>query len=340
MSTTISIIILLFLLVISGWLVKKIFFSKKKDPKQAENNTDAKKDKEISNVNTNLIKVCIFRPLSDGLVAQVGDPILCEERKDENNNLLVINEQKKFKEDFSFSIDRVYEIMNFSLKVQNKTKAEKIAIINKAIGEQEKLLNTLDTDTESNKYSNYCDEELKLRQLNIFKDSLRRESTGNYMRLGKGGIRQYELIAIDGILYPYFFGSKRFRVYPDLQVKKKIFNHENSVFRNETSALQKGMLNWITVITLIIGLVMMAGGGFMMSHAYSKNTHITEAANKGAITCNNVMSSMVEAGGETFIEYIRDKKTQKQNNINNEKQSNTIQTPDNIVVDPTKLIKQ
>ena len=336
MNTITSVIIFLVLLSVAGWLVKKIFFNKPKDPKQ-DNTQNNQEDKKISNVNTNLIKVKIYRPISEDLVAQVGEPIICEEKKDENNNLLVINNEKNFKEDFSFPIDSVYEIMNFSLKLQNKKKSEKIRIIDEAIKEQENLLNEINADVELNAKYNYNDEELRLRRLNIFKDSFKKETKGNYMRLGKGGIREYELISIDGILFPYFFGSKLFRVYPDLQVKKKIFNHENSVFRAETSALQKGIMNWITVITLIIGLVMMAGGGFMMSHAYTTNTEVTEMANKGAITCSNTMASMVETGGESFIEYIN---TEREKNINNKQQSNIIERPNDIVVDPTKIIKK
>lgn len=338
MSTAVSLLIFFVLLIVAAWLGKKIFFSKdkKKDPKQGEEK-DTARDKEIGNVNTKLVKVIIFRPLSEGLVSQVGSPIICEERKDNDNNLMVINEVNKFKENFSFSIDRVYEVMNFSLKMQNKTKKEKLLIISKAITTQEELLDTIDSDVKENATYNYCDEELKLRQLNIFKDSLRRESQGNYVRLGQGGIRQYEMIVVDGILYPYFFGSKFFRVYPDLLVKKKIFNHENTVFKNETSALQKGILNWITVITLIIGLVMIVIGGLMMSHAYTKNSEITADANKGAIICSNAMASMVEAGGETFVDYIKVQNIEKQNNINEKKQSTTIQTPSSIIIDPTKI---
>lgn len=352
MSTTLS---LLFFFIIAGiaiWLSKKIFgwklFSKKKSsstpaplPSNIANDKTAKtKDSEIQNLSTNQLKIFIFRSISDGLVAQVGDPIIATEKKDSNNTLLAINEEANFKEDFNFSVDRVYEIMNFSLKMQNKTKKEKAVILEKKIKNQEELILSIDDDVKLNERYNYRDEELKLRQLKVFYNSLRKESTGNYMRLGKGGIRQFEFVVIDGILYPYFFGGKWFRVYPDLLVKKKIFNHENTVFKNETAALQKSIFGWINVITLIIGLVMIAIGGGMMSHAYSKNSEVTIDANKGAITCTNTLATMNTAYGGIVSEYLNIKRAEAESIKKSENPINNIPSVSSIInVDPTQITR-
>lgn len=311
----------------------------KKEAPQDSGEKDNAQDKEIQNVNTNLLKVVIFRSISDNLVAQVGDPVICEEKKDDNNNLLVINQKANFKEDFSFSIDRIYEIMNFSLQMQNKTKKEKYIKLSESIKDQEALLRSIDEDVTLNQQYNYRDEELKLRQLKVFRDSLKRETQGNYMRLGKGGIRQYELIAVDGILYPYFFGSKWFRVYPDLTVKKKIFNHENSVFKNETAALFKNALNWITVVTLIIGLLLCVVGGGMLVYDHKYNSELNLKANQGAITCTNALSTITKNYGGIVNDYMQVKQIELEKLKKDENPNNNKVDIGSIIIDPSKITK-
>lgn len=340
-------ILLLVLLVIAVIFFFVIRNGKSKTTKKTakvENSKDKNAlDKEIQNISTNNVKIIVWRSMGEDLVAQVGKPIIAEERKDENNNLLVIHEEANFKEDFNFSIDRVYEIMNFSLKLQNKTNREKAIELKKEMKIQEALLIDLDIDIDKNKEFNYRDEEVKLKQLKIFYDSLLKEKKGNYMRLGEGGIRQYEFIAIDGILYPYFFGSKRFRVYPDLTIKKKIFNHENSIFQKETAILQQGILNWIMIVVMGLGILMCGMGGFMMYKGYYKVSDISLQANQGAITCTNTLAQLQSQYGGVIQEYMSAKQTEIQNikndevDINNNAINNAIQGAINI--DPSKITR-
>ena len=298
-STMINTVGFVLVFSLAVWIFLKIKNKKTKanDPKPQETKgIDDKVDNKTAQANTSLIKVTIFRPLSTGLVAQVGDPIMCAEKNDVHNNLMVVNEEKNFKEDFNFNKDRIFEMLDFSLKTQNKSNKLKEILILESIEKQETLVNRLDTEVELNAEFNAMDENLKLRQLKVLNESLQMETVGNYMRLGKGGIRQYELVAVDGILYPYFFGSKWYRVYPDLTIKKKIFNQENTIFRNEVGNLQKGILNWMVIATLIIGLLMMAG-------AYSKNTEVTMTANQGALSCANTLAEINENYGDIIIDY-------------------------------------
>lgn len=342
----VQVIIIVLCIASIGYIYKKWRDIHKKNaaPKaEALSKDELKENQALQQTNTNLIKVVIWRPLGDGgVVAQVGDPIMAEEKSDENNNVVVINSEKRFKEDFNFSQDRVFETLNYNLKTQNKTKKEKAAILDKAIKTQEELVDSLSTDMELNKDYNANDVEHKLRQLRVLREALQMESKGNYMRLAKGGVRQYDLVAVDGVLYPYFFGSRWYRAYPDLTIKKKIFNQENTIFRNEISNLQKGILNWVTVITLLIGVVMIAIGIGAIIWAMGDHAELTTNANKGAITCTNTLANIQTAYGGMVTEYLEIKGEELELLKLNEKNiksgiPNSVGTIGNIIIDPSKI---
>lgn len=333
MGWTASIVIIAGILLYIFLKVKKSL-DKQKVPDRPKEEGDDQTNKELATTNTNHIKVVIWRALSEGLVAQVGQPIMCVEKPDANNNLTVMNEEKRFKEDFNFNKDRIFEMLEFSLQTQNKSKAEKAVLLNKAIKKQEEIVNILGTDLQKNKDKNAPDEKLKLRQLKVLRSSLQMETTGNYMRLGGGGIRQYEFVSIDGILYPYFFGSKWYRVYPDLLVKKKIFNQENTIFRNEIAGTQKNVMNWMMIVVLAIGALMSGGGAWMMTHAYAQNSEVTLIANQGALSCANTLAKINDNYGTIIKDYQNLKQKQSES-------IKSIETPKitigGINIDPTKI---
>lgn len=319
---------------------KKVVTKKSKSsPEPQKEKGDDKKDATQSQSTTNLIKVIIWRPMGGDLLGQVGEPIICEERKDNNNNQLVINDDKGFKEDFNFNKDRVFETLEFKLSLsENKTKLERATVLADAIKIQTTLVNEISSNVDKNKDYNALDERLKLRQLKVLRESLQKETKGNYMKLGSGGIRQFEFVAIDGVLYPQFFGTRFYRVYPDLLIKKKIFNQENTIFRNEVGSLQKNILNWMTIITIAIGLIMCGLGAWMMKHAYSKNTEVTMTANQGALSCANTLAGINANYGTIINDYQRLKITeQNTNNIKKEDPKNSI---GGISIDPSKIINR
>lgn len=320
-----------------GFVVYQIRKSvtKSKDPKPAEAKGDNEVDPETQSLGTNLMKVFIWRDMGGGLVTQVGDSILCQEKPDEHTNLVVVNEAKNFKEDFNFQKDRIFETLEFSLRTKGKSKKDKALLIANEINTQEELVNSLKADKKKNAQYNYNDENQKLRQLKVLRESLQMETVGNYMRLGKGGVRQFEFVAIDGILYPYFFGSKWYRVYPDLLIKKKIFNQENTIFRNEIGNLQKNILNWLLIIGLIVGFAMGALGAWMMTHAYSQNTEVTMIANQGALSCANTLAGINANYGAIINDYQKLKQKQTDNIKKSEIPSIT---SGGLTIDPSKIL--
>lgn len=314
------------------------------EPTPVVNNQDKKTDKKSDKKNpeeinlTNKIKVIIYRELSAGLFGQVGKPFIVEEKKDANNNLIAINEEQNFKEDFNFSRDNIFDSIELALGISGANKKTKLVKLNEMIKNQKELLENIEKDVTKNSKYNYPDEELKLDKLKLLKESLRKERVGNYMRLGEGGIRQVELVSVDGILFPYFFGAVNMRAYVDLTTKKKIFNQENTIFRNEVGGTQKNVLNWLLIIGFVIGFLLIGLGAWMIKYGYDKTEEVTLVANQGAIACTNALAT-INQNYALMIDDYKDLKTSQQNanNINN--QNPNTNSGGGIIVDPTKLIK-
>lgn len=294
-----------------------------------------------SKINTNQIKISIWKKISPTLYAQAGKEFYAFERTDNNTNTIVINEEKMFKEDFNFSIDRVYEILKYDLKLMNKNKAEKLNILNAKIKKQQELLDKINSDVDLNENHNFNDEELKLNQLKVYHNHIKYESNGNYMRLATGGVRYYELVAIDGYLMPFFYGADYHRASPDTTTKKKIFNQENTIFKMEQSALDKN-LPLASLITLGVGLILAVAGVGGLWFGFSKNTEITQQANQGAITCADTLSYITQNYGSMVTEYIDIKRIEQKesekdtSNINNQNNNNNIGLGDIININPNK----
>ena len=278
--------------------------------------TKKQKQKEKENleeISTNTIKIRIFRSVGSDLVTKVAE-FTAQEVLDENNSLIVINEDYKFKEDFGFQKDRVYESMELQLKLKNKDKRTRYELITKAIQEQEKLIEDLETNSDKNKDYNYQDEVLKLRQLRVLRDSVKKETNGSYMRLEKNGVKCYEFLSIDGILKPYFFGSTDLRVYPDLQTKKKLFNSENTIFQNEHNI--GGYINWVSIILIGIAVLFVFGNAFWSFQLYSKSSEIGMEINQGALICSNSLAEIHRTYGVVLQDFINIRREERENNIN------------------------
>jgi len=298
-----------------------------------DNQTDAEKQKAA----TNKLKILIWRPVGADLMIQVGKPLIVEEKPDSSGNLIAINEEKRFKEDLNFSKDRIYELMEYDLGLQNIDKKEKLIILNEKIKDQENIVKKINLNVEENKNYNALDEEKKLKQLKVYFYSLQKEFNGNYMRLGFGGIRQYEFVAVDGVLYPYIFGSKFFRVYPDLISKKKIFNQENTIFRNEAAALFNKHLPMAALITLVVGLILIGIGTAMIVYDNEESDKLNAMANQGSVICTQTLSQITKNYGGIINDYMQVKQSELDKDINTKNNNNNIPSIGDIYIDPKKI---
>ena len=181
-----------------------------------------------------------------------------------------------------------------------------------------------------NSLYNFEDEDLRLRQLKVLLDSLKRETNGSYMRIERG-IRVYEFVCVDGILIPYFFGGRFFRAYPDFEVKKKLYNREQTMLDQQMKLGDKGMLNWVFILLIVLVLSLL-GVAFMGYGVWVKNSNIDMQVNTAGINCNNAMSSIVANYGNIVNDYLKEKQAENQILKKNEV-DNTINSP--VSISPT-----
>lgn len=299
-----------------------------------------KQDKEnIQEVNSRTILVRIYRKVGVDMYAQAAE-FKAEEKPDANTNVLAINEDKNFKESMDFSKDRVYEMLSNNLKIigLEYTKQEKI-LADKIKEKEDELRNFYDNDEEVrkqvNSFKNFQDEDLELRQLRVLRDSLKYQKLGSYVRLGANGIRVYEFESRDGVLYPFVFGgTKSPRAHPDLTVKKKIFNQENTIFNQQMGLNLNKTLTWIAVIMIAIACVWSLGNGFWTYKNWLHSDDMELRLNGAAITCNNAMSKLVDSFGNSIEDYSsikQDIETLKKKESDNNNNKDT-----EINIDPNK----
>ena len=298
-----------------------------------------KQDKESTEqINTNKVKVIIWRSIGKDLYALASE-FEAVERPDQNTNLIVTNEDKRFKEEVNFSKDRVYEILEYNLELVGKDIKTQQTILDKKIKERETLIKKFESEADDerekvNKKYNFQDEDAKLRQMRVLRDSLKYQKLGAYERIGKNGIRQYEFESKDGVLYPFVFGgTKSPRAHPDFTVKKKIFNHENTVFNQQLGLDANKILTWISIIMIGIACIWSLGNGFwtykIVMHEEETNARIDSAG----IACNNAMAVLTKNYANYVSSYpqlVQDIENLKNNkDTNNNKNSEIVINPNN-----------
>ena len=107
-------------------------------------------------------------------------------------------------------MDDVYREMQIILEFKNKSKADKLDILQKKIDKQDKLLRYLEAYPQLNAMYNYCDEDLKSRDYKILKNYIKNhDGEGAYFAIEEG-LRVYSFMACDGYLAPIWHGIDRY----------------------------------------------------------------------------------------------------------------------------------
>lgn len=296
--------------------------NKLKEAKEVNLDKATSKEHETQQSVSSAIKVKVYRSTGGGGLS-LAAKFQATERQDKNTNLFAINEEKRFKEDLDFTTDRVYDWINTDLALNGKKTSIKAEKVKEKIKAQEKVIKDIEGDVKLNAKYNFPDEEKKLKQYKIFLESLKKDKRGTYMLYEESGIRTYYFKSVDGILYPYWWGENAMRVDPDLTTAKKIFVHENMIFKNEHSKFQTAF-NWTSIIMLVIGVLFLIGGAWL-TYGHTEDMYSMAAdVNEGNIKCTNTLALCTEK-----YEFLSSKcmlgmnSEENQKNINKKEPSNT-----------------
>lgn len=278
--------------------------AKKKQDKKKEDEAQLKK------ISSNKILIRVFKDFGSN-TAILKAEYEAEERRDAYNNLVSVNKEFLHDEDTDFTIDDVYNDMQVLLEFKNKSKKDKVALLEKKIEHQEQLLRYLDKFPEFNAIYNYTDEELKLLDYRTLKEYIENiDGVGAYFTIEKGS-RVYSFDSVDGFLIPIWRGVARHSQYPDHTRKKKIVIQEDIILKQE---LQKYNINrklgsllvWgMIVITILFGLNLWAGLSLIeKSNSMDKEIHAS------AYQCAEYTSKL----NEVYVEAMTNKLFEEQEN--------------------------
>lgn len=305
--------------------------------KKASNKKTEEAKQEIEKININKINVKVYRKIGKDLYSLAGE-FEAIEKTDNHTNRVTINEEKFFKEDTNFTKDRVYEALEYNLELENKDIKQKKTILDEAIKTQQDFLKTFDTNDEETKIKlntqyNFPDEEVKLDQLKVLRNSLKYHKLGSYVRLGKNGVRTYEFTTSDGVLYPFIFGGEYPRAHPDLTIKKKIFNQENTIFNTQTGLDTNKTLMWMLICFVGVCMIWSLVLGFWTFKNWEASTDLDLRVNAAGITCNNAMATLTNKYGIVLDDYMELRKDEIEILKKNENNINSI--GNNKVISPT-----
>jgi len=226
----------------------------------------SKKAKQAS-PSKGLIKIKVYMRFG-AEIRQLRATFLANEKKDNYNTLVAINEKTSFKEELDFTQEDVYSTMNITLGVAGLTTEEALKKIAKREAKLEKRISALEKHPELNKFANVWDEKRKLRQFKIYSRYLtNRSEHGTYFKMEEG-LRIYEYESVDGFLIPIWHGIDNLSDYPDFTTKKKITMQETANIQAyfDGKGSKKLMINALLMVILITSALFLVNvyGGFKL----------------------------------------------------------------------------
>lgn len=274
----------------------KIPFIRKKEKK--------KNNSHIEEISSNIIIVRVYKDFGSNTQILKAEYNAIEKR-DSFNNLVSINEKFSHNQDTDFSIDDVYREMQIILEFKNKTKKEKLDLLQKKIEKQDRIIAYLSKYPKLNAIYNYCDEDLKSRDYKILKNHIdNHEGEGAYFTIEKG-LRVYSFLACEGYLVPIWHGIDRYTQYPDHTRKLKITVQEDMRMRQEIAEYNKNkmvgnVLTWALIITVILFMINIYAG----YKIYEKHSQLDEKIYESAYRCSSLTQQLNEAYADLIGESL------------------------------------
>lgn len=243
------------------------------DKKKKDKKSKQKEKEEIKDISSNKILIRIFKHFGSNtsiLKAQYE----ATERRDMYGNLVSVNTEHSHNEDTDFTMDDVYREMSIVLELKNLGVTEKLAILDRKIVRQEKIIRILTKYPELNAIQNLPDQSVKARDFKLLRTYIQRhDDNGAYFTIEKGR-RVYSFESIDGFLVPIWHGVDTYTQYPDHIRKKKITIQEDQRMRQEMAQFLRdkkigSILTWGMVF---VGIILVANiiGGYKLATAYSE----------------------------------------------------------------------
>jgi len=260
-------------------------FGKKKKKEVKGGLVPVSTENTLKRLATGKIKISVYRTIGGNTPVKVGD-FFAQEKRDEYNNLVAVNEDELFNEDIDFSVDDVYRNLTALLNLDNLTKDEKIATLKKKIKEQEVKLKILDKFPRLNAVFNYCDEQLKKDDYELLLQHVSQIDTQGSFYTIENGVRVFSYHSVEGLFIPVWHGLATHTQYPDHTRKKKINIQEEYTFLKEIKAFnEKQFLANVLTFASIIVVILLCIGGFGAYKGWQYSHQEQDKVNSATLSC-------------------------------------------------------
>lgn len=252
-------------------------------------------NQNISGISGNSILIKVYKDFGSNTEILKAEYEAVETR-DSFNNLISINPDFSHNQDTDFSIDDVYREMQIILEFKNKSREEKLKLLQEKIKKQDKILRYLEKYPQLNAMFNYCDENLKSRDYKILKKHITNHvGQGAYFTI-ENGVRVYSFMACEGYLAPIWHGIDSYTQYPDHTRKLKITVTEDMRMREEIRTYNKeqkvaSLITWGLIITIVLFGINV----WWAVHIYKANATMEEKLHASAFKCAELTSQLNEA---------------------------------------------
>src|SRR6056297_760447 len=290
-------------------------------------NKKSSKDKETQNIAQNEVLIKIYMTFG-AEVRQLRATFKAKETKDGYQNLVVVNQDKGFNEDFEFKQSSIYSALNITFDVNNLQKEQAINKIQEKINFHSKRIKALEKHPELNKFANIWDERRKHRELTIFINYIKyRSPNGSYMKVEKGQ-RVYEFQSIDGFYIPIWHGVDNFSDNPDHTQEKKITMQETANIHNYFNSKKFRQVAVNTLALLLIANIVIFGlNGWGFFKILDKNQQLEDRMSSGAEFCLDQAKKTNQVFNELMQNtYVRDYLEERDDNSTWQEEQSKIKT--------------
>lgn len=286
-----------------------------KNPFKKEKKDNAK----LSNAGSTTVKVSVYRIVGKALRMEVLR-FTATQDKDRSGNLILTNPEFDFREDIDFIKEKVIEDLEYRLEVLGGTKVEKIKKVEEAIKEQESRikniregrLTIIAEDGKEQVFNvNPIDEDVKLTQLKVLRDSLKVEGNSSHEFIDVEGHRNISYKFEEGVLFPIVYYDKEATLTPDKTARRKNYKSEQDLIDTEYmqdkvnpfTGIGKVIL-WILFVVLFVGNVWWATNNAERSAEItamwdeSYMAEVLKASEQSALKCSAYLSYSADANKE------------------------------------------
>jgi len=212
------------------------------------------------NITTPYMDIIINRAKETGELVEIAK-FRAVQDKDRNYNFKVTNEEFDFKDDLELTKNSLIDSLTFKLDLTEKTKKEKIEIVEKAIKYQQELIKNIKVESEKGEYDNnnknIHDEEYRLCTLKVLLHTVKFQEGAIFEKTNIEGFRERQYVLTNSLLIPIPYNPSTVSLYPYVAINRKTHREVQDMIDRDyidenTSKYGNFFKNFLTIATVCL----------------------------------------------------------------------------------------